>query len=65
MKTKNYKSILKAMLIVAYLFALCGTTISGEKIRIHLVHPRTNQLGESDLWNMEVENTTDKSLNRT
>jgi SdpC family antimicrobial peptide len=56
-----YKVFLMLMIIAAGFTNLYAQ--SGDKVRIRLSQPPPNQMGVGDMWNLELNNTTDKEIN--
>ncbi len=63
MFTTNYKLLLKVMMLIAFVFSICGTTHADDKIKLRLHQPPPNQLGVKDLWKLDITNTTRENIN--
>ena len=62
MKTNNYKTIYKAILLIAIMFAFYSSAHAQQKILLLLTMPAPDKLGVSDLWKMEVDNTSKETI---
>jgi hypothetical protein len=60
--TMFFKSFAKAMLLFALIFSLCGIANAQDRVIVYLKPPPPNKLTVGDLWNLELNNTTDKPI---
>lgn len=58
-----YKTVLKSILLVAFIFSICGSSHAGDKIKLRLWQPAPNKLGAPDLWKLDIENTSRETVN--